>query len=347
MHSVNEVRRKRVFVGLSGGVDSSVTAALLKEAGAEVTGVFIKGWYPEGMPCTWREDRADAMRAAAHLDIPFMTLDASAEYKVGVIDYLIREYRAGRTPNPDIMCNREVKFGAFLRFAQEQGADLIATGHYARTQAGQLLKGTDAGKDQSYFLWAVPTDALSCTLFPLGNIEKSEVRSLAKKYGLPQAEKPDSQGICFLGDVSVEDFLRKEFGEQPGEAVDYAGTGIGTHDGALLHTIGSRVSLTGADPGPWYVVAKDIGHNRLTVAKERTQQQAGEIVLCEANLLDTIEPTEVLTAQYRYHGPQVPGSFDPRSSIFTPSQPLVEPIAPGQSLVLYRGNRLVGGGIIA
>src|SRR3989344_5375442 len=176
MHEMN-VRGKKIFVGLSGGVDSAVSAALLKRAGALVTGVFIKGWYPPGLNCTWANERRDAMRVAARLHIPFRTLDASAEYKKSVIDYLVAEYRAGRTPNPDVMCNREVKFGAFYRYAKAQGADLIATGHY---RSGE--------KDQSYFLWAVPKDILDETVFPVGNLEKSEVRALAKKCALPVAE---------------------------------------------------------------------------------------------------------------------------------------------------------------
>ena len=187
------LKGKKIFVGLSGGVDSAVSAALLKRAGAEVTGVFIKGWYPLGMPCAWAAERRDAMRVAARLHIPFHTLDASAEYKKSVIDYLIREYRAGRTPNPDVMCNREVKFGAFYRFAKESEADAIATGHY---RSGE--------KDQSYFLWAVPKEILESTIFPVGDMEKSRVRSLAKKFNLPVAEKRDSQGVCFLGSISVE-----------------------------------------------------------------------------------------------------------------------------------------------
>jgi len=191
----------KVFVGLSGGVDSAVSAALLQHEGAEVVGVFIQGWYPPGMPCTWQEDRRDAMRVAAHLGIPFYTLDASAEYKKSVIDYLLAEYAAGRTPNPDVMCNREVKFGAFYKFAMEKGADFIATGHY--------LTGE---KDQRYFLWAVPKEVLAKTLFPVGHMEKSGVRKLARKFKLPVAKKKDSQGVCFLGPISMKEFLMDELG---------------------------------------------------------------------------------------------------------------------------------------
>src|SRR3989344_5514845 len=196
-----DVAGKRVYVGLSGGVDSAVSAALLQRSGASVTGVFIKGWYPPGMPCTWAAERRDAMRVAVRLRIPFRTFDASVEYKKEVIDYLLAEYRAGRTPNPDVMCNREVKFGAFYRYAMSEGADAIAMGHY---RSGE--------KDQSYFLWAVPKDVLNATIFPVGNLEKSEVRKLAKKFNIPVAEKKDSQGVCFLGSVSVKEFLEKELG---------------------------------------------------------------------------------------------------------------------------------------
>jgi tRNA-uridine 2-sulfurtransferase len=352
MSGVNALRGKRVYAGLSGGVDSAVTAALLRDAGALVTGVFIKGWYPDGMPCTWREDRADAMRAAAHLGLAFQTLDAGDAYKRGVIDYLLAEYRAGRTPNPDVMCNRDVKFGAFYRFAREQGADWIATGHYARTthcqEGTQLLRGTDPSKDQSYFLWAVPGEALERTLFPLGSMQKRDVRALASRYGLPQADKPDSQGICFLGDVSVEDFLRHEFGEEQGVAEDLSGKAVGTHGGALLHTIGARIALSSADPGPWYVIAKDLARNVLTVARDRAApRETTAIALQSVNLLDAIEASESLTAQYRYHGPTVLGRFDTATSAFTPAEPIPEPLAAGQSLVLYRAERLIGGGIMA
>ncbi len=340
------LKGKRIFVGLSGGVDSAVTAALLKEQGADVVGVFIKGWYPPGMPCTWSEDRKDAMRVAAKLKIPFATLDASEEYKRGVIDYLLSEYRAGRTPNPDVMCNREVKFGAFYRFAKEKGADFIATGHYARTNNGTLLRGVDTAKDQSYFLWAVPKDALQMTLFPLGELKKDATRTLARKYGLPNATKKDSQGICFLGSISVEDFLRSEFGSEPGEAVDAAGEVVGTHNGALLHTLGARIPLENAQPGPWYVVQKDIEKNQLIVSKERNVESSTDsLQLTDTNWLSG-DNDGVLSAQFRYHGPVIEGTLSEDRSQFIPSLPLPEPLASGQSLVLYRGDELLGGGIL-
>jgi len=337
-----------VFVGLSGGVDSAVSAALLKEAGARVTGVFIKGWYPPGMPCTWSEDRKDAMRVAARLGIPFVTLDASEEYKKGVIDYLLREYRAGRTPNPDVMCNREVKFGAFVRFAREHGADLIATGHYARLEQGALLRGVHEEKDQSYFLWAVPKEALAMTLFPVGSLSKEKTRALATRFNLPNAAKRDSQGICFLGTVSVEDFLRSEFSPEQGKAYDTAGTEVGSHSGSTLHTIGERIALTKAAPGPWYVVSKDLAANSLIVSNEhmlRTERK--NIALEESNWISDITQGENLCAQYRYHGPRITGTLSKDRSAFLPDGDLPEVLAAGQSLVLYRGDQLVGGAIMS
>jgi tRNA-specific 2-thiouridylase len=343
--SVNSsVSGKSIYVGLSGGVDSAVSAALLLRAGAKVTGVFIKGWYPPGMPCSWSEDRRDAMRVAAHLRIPFITLDASDEYKRGVIDYLLSEYKAGRTPNPDIMCNREVKFGAFYRFAKESGADGIATGHYAQVSNGMLQRGVDPDKDQSYFLWAVPKEALAYTVFPLGSMRKSEVRALARTYKLPNALKRDSQGICFLGNVSVEDFLAKEFGTRPGIAVDEEGNGLGTHDGALLYTLGQRISPEGALAGPWYVVAKDIAGNILTVSHERRRDSRAALALESTNWLAEPEGG-AYTAQYRYHGPKIPGTLAGNS--FVPDDPVPETAAAGQSLVIYDGEECIGGGIIA
>lgn len=337
------VRGKNVYVGLSGGVDSSVTAYLLQQAGAHVTGVFIQGWYPPGMPCTWASDRRDAMQVAAKLHIPFETLDASAEYKKGVIDYLLAEYKAGRTPNPDVMCNREVKFGAFYRYAREQGADFVATGHYAQMIDGALHRGVSPQKDQSYFLWAVPGAALAHTLFPLGAMEKEDVRKIAERADLPVAHKKDSQGICFLGSISVEDFLIEEFGTSPGNAVNESGAVIGSHNGALLHTLGERIALESASPGPWYVIEKDIEQNVLVVAHERTTPSQGNVIeLREVNWFGEV-PDGIYSAQYRYHGPLVTGVK--KGDTFTLGS-VPEPIAEGQSLVLYSGTQVQGGGII-
>src|SRR3989344_3118725 len=204
------MQKAKVFIGMSGGVDSSVACALLKKEGYEVTGVFMKNWADPKYPCPWEQDRRDAMRVAAILDIPFETWDFSKEYRESVVEHMIREYAAGKTPNPDVMCNREIKFGIFLKRALELGADYVATGHYAKIQNSKfkiqndnskfkILEATDRNKDQTYFLWALTQKELRHALFPIGNYTKPEVRELAKKFGLPTAEKPDSQGICFVG----------------------------------------------------------------------------------------------------------------------------------------------------
>ncbi|HUX80963.1 MAG TPA: tRNA 2-thiouridine(34) synthase MnmA [Candidatus Paceibacterota bacterium] len=329
-----KVQGKNIFVGLSGGVDSAVSAALLQRDGARVTGVFIKGWYPPGMPCTWASDRRDAMRVAARLHIPFYTLDASTAYKESVIDYLLEEYRAGRTPNPDIMCNKEVKFGVFYRFAKEAGADAIATGHYIHGE-----------KDQRYFLWAVPKSILQETYFPVGYQKKNEVRTLARHFQLPVAEKRDSQGVCFLGAVSVEEFLKSEFGESPGVARDETSQVIGTHNGVLLHTLGERISLAESSlPGPWFVLAKEVQKNELIVGKTRipTIQKQYEIPYIDANWFG--EPSQTTEAQYRYRGPRVPGKVS--DATFLSTEPLSEIPTPGQSIVFYQGDEVTGGGII-
>ncbi len=331
-----DIRGKKIWVGLSGGVDSAVSASLLKEAGAEVTGVFIKGWYPPGMPCTWANDRRDAMRVAAQIPIPFLTFDASRVYKENVIDYLLKEYRIGRTPNPDIMCNRDVKFGVFFHYAKKHGADFIAMGHY--------LSGE---KDQRYFLWAVPKEIIQQTIFPVGTMPKELVRKKAVTYGLPVARKPDSQGICFLGPVSVEEFLKKEFGVHPGQAIDMSGIVIGQHEGVILSTLGERVSLRGAISGPWFVQAKNIERNELVVSKSKktlSKSSTEKILFTENNWLGSA--SDVFEAQFRYRGPRTKGIVE--GNIFIPQEDTSEYVVPGQSIVFYdKDDVLLGGGIIS
>ncbi len=351
---MENLKNKKIYIGLSGGVDSSVSAALLLRAGAKVTGVFIKGWYPNGLPCTWASDRLDAMRTAARLGIPFYTLDASEEYKKNVIDYLIAEYAIGRTPNPDIFCNRDIKFGVFARYAFSNGADYISTGHYARLQHYEndeikLLRGIDLKKDQSYFLWAVPKEVFSRTLFPIGKYEKTIVRKLARKFTIPVAQKRDSQGICFLGPVSVEEFLQMEFGTEIGRAVDIYGKEIGTHTGAILHTIGQKIALDTSIAGPWYVVAKYIDRNELIVSHKNvamTHDTPTVFSIKQTNWFTN--PDQACYAQYRYHGPIISGLMNIKEDgyFFIPDDPIPEAIADGQSLVLYRDAQCVGGGIL-
>ena len=342
---MKDVKGKRVFVGLSGGVDSSVTAALLQKAGADVYGVFIQGWYPPTLECTWRQDRRDAMRVAAHLHIPFHTLNASNTYKKSVLDYLITEYEKGRTPNPDIMCNKDVKFGVFYDFAKKHGADFIATGHYAEHKKDKLIRGHDNDKDQSYFLWAISPEALSMTLFPLGGYKKDEVRKLAREFKLPTAKKKDSQGICFLGDISLADYLKTQCELTSGQAYDENGNAVGTHEGALLYTLGERVALEDAANGPWYVVSKDMPQNTLVVSRiTKRLITDSDIRLTNTNFFRTPPTTEIITAQFRYHGPVISGTLT--GLVFKPSAPLSEAVAPGQSLVLYKDDEVLGGGII-
>lgn len=341
--------RPRVFVGLSGGVDSAVSAALLLEQGYDVTGVFIKVWQPDFLVCTWREERRDAMRVAARLGIPFLFFDFEEEYKKGVADYMIEEYRKGRTPNPDVLCNREIKFGAFWRKAKELGADYIATGHYARNIHGQLLEGKDKEKDQSYFLWMLNQEDLEHTLFPVGHLEKKEVRKLAKKFDLPQAEKKDSQGICFLGDVDMEEFLSHFIEIKRGEVLNVKGEVIGSHKGALLYTLGERhgfeVNVKSPDSKPYFVVHKDVEKNTITVSdkeEEISSELPKEVTLEKINWISKPEE-ENLEARIRYRQKRVPVSLEGLKVVFKEA----EAAASGQSVVFYENEVCLGGGIIA
>lgn len=354
---------KRVFVGMSGGVDSSVSVALLQKAGYEVTGVFMKVWQPDFLPCTWREERLDAMRVSATLGIPLLTWDFEKEYKEGVADYMIREYKAGRTPNPDVMCNREVKFGAFFRRAIAEGADFVATGHYAqvsfdkKTNLYRMKKGVDDAKDQSYFLWTLGQEQLSKTFFPIGGYKKSQVRSLAKKFGLPVAEKKDSQGLCFVGKLDMKDFLAHYIEEKNGNVLNEKGEVIGTHRGAYFYTLGERhgftVTTKGVDDAPYYVIAKDLENNTITVSQASEKKLLNcakkEITLSQVNFCRGIIPDtkKTYTAQVRYHGEQYKckiTTLSDKSFSLHLEKPAV--FDAGQSVVLYDGDECIGGGII-
>jgi tRNA-uridine 2-sulfurtransferase len=280
---------RTIYVGVSGGVDSSVSLALLKDKGFDVTGVFIRTWQPDFIECTWQSERRDAIRVCAHLGVPFLELNLEKEYKKYVADYLIEEYRKGKTPNPDIMCNREIKFGSFLRWAMKEGADFIATGHYAQIGTRYQVQGTsknekiktpkvdyklevskDEVKDQTYFLWTLNTDDLKNVMFPVGDLTKDQVRKLAKKYGLPTAEKKDSQGICMMGLLDVKDFLKNYIKIMPGNVLDEKGEIIGTHNGVVFLTLGERHGFTinkkTPNDRPYYIIKKDLEKNTITVS---------------------------------------------------------------------------------
>ncbi len=353
------VSKKKVYVGMSGGVDSSVSAALLKAQGYDVTGVFIKVWQPDWIQCTWKDDRLDAMRVAAQLNIPFITLDLEKEYKEEVVDYMIAEYKNGRTPNPDVMCNRHVKFGGFFAWAMAQGADYVATGHYAQvekdpsTNTYKLLAGNDSQKDQTYFLWTLTQEQLSKTLFPVGNIEKPEVRKLAQKFKLATAEKKDSQGLCFIGKIDIKEFLSHFIQTEPGKVLDEKWNVIGSHNGALLYTIGERhgFTITSARPDsePLYVIAKDTSNNTLTVGHKNpdgTLPQAKTVIKLSDIVWNQNEPliNKKLQARARYRAPLQTINFtDSQTVQFEVPQ---STLSAGQSLVIYDGNTCIGGGII-
>jgi len=344
---------KKVYVGMSGGVDSSVTAALLKEHGYDVTGVYMKNWSQNlpGFHCPWKEDYQDAKRVAVQLGIPFKMYDFEKQYRQKVVDYMIEGYKAGITPNPDIMCNQEVKFKLFLDAALDDGADMIATGHYARTLDGQLFAGVDENKDQSYFLYRVTSDALQKSLMPIGELEKPEVRKLATKLGLATAEKKDSQGICFVGKVGIKEFLLAELGEQPhGTIMDQNGKRIGEHDGALFYTIGQRHGLNVGGGLPYYVVGKDMTKNEVYVTTDLQDERLWSKELQLTSLHWINEPPEIgksYQVRTRYRASLVDCTVESAANITTVKlKSDVRAITPGQSAVIYDNDRILGGGIV-
>ncbi len=347
----------KVYVGMSGGVDSSLAAALLKEQGYDVTGVYMKNWTADlpGMRCPWAADLADAKRVAVKLGIPFRVFDFQTEYKNLVVDYMISEYEAGRTPNPDIMCNQEVKFGLFYRAAMADGADYIATGHYARTKNGQLLRAKCENKDQTYFLYRVTEEALQKTLFPVGDFAtKAEVRAAADRRGLSTARKKDSQGICFVGEVGIRDFLSQFVKTEPGNIIEEeTGKIVGRHDGAILYTFGQRHGLAVGGGLPYYVVGKDMAKNEVYVSTNLNNGEfwRSKIILINTHWINEApKASQKYFARFRHRGKLVECEIDPQSgSEANVAVKLCEPqraVAPGQSIVLYDGEICLGGGIV-
>ena len=349
---------KTVFVGMSGGVDSSVTAVLLKNAGYHVVGVYMKNWSKDlpGMKCPWAEDLADAKRVATKLDIDFRIFDFETEYHAKVVDYMIEEFRKGNTPNPDVMCNQEIKFKLFYDIAMSQGADFIATGHYAVSEDGNLKLATDANKDQTYFLYRISDEAISRTLFPLGKMLKPEVKQLAAEFGLDNAYKKESMGVCFVGEVGIKDFLQEYIEVTPGQIIDRDTEEVlGMHEGAVFYTIGQRHGLNLGGGLPYYVVGKDMVKNQVFVSKNlnhlnlwtKTLKLKDVIIRQIHQATGDIQPNlSSLTCRVRHRAPLINCSFNSKTNEVLLSEEIKHPAA-GQSVVFYAGDICIGGGIIA
>lgn len=347
---------QKVFVGLSGGVDSAVSAALLKREGYDVTGVFIKIWQPEFIECTWKEDRLDAMRVAAALEIPFREVDLSQSYKTEVIRDMLDGYAKGVTPNPDVLCNEKIKFGDFATWAFENGAEWIATGHYARTEERNgksvLLRGNDPKKDQSYFLHRIQGETLARTIFPIGALQKSDVRALAREFGLPNAARKDSQGLCFVGDISLGEFLKRFITLVPGTVLDTHGSVVGTHEGAALYTIGQRhgfeISIPSQEGKVRYVTHVDVPANTITVSTDREEAARKECALENLHWI-TEAPAFPFKSDIatRYQEKVFEATIEKTDGMHRVVFSESHVCSPGQSLAIYQGEQCLGGGIIA
>jgi tRNA-specific 2-thiouridylase len=344
---------KTVYVGLSGGVDSSVAAMLLKEQGYRVVGVYMKNWSKDlpGMPCPWKEDFQDAKRIAVQVGIEFKMFDFEKQYFDKVVKYMLDGFRAGFTPNPDIMCNQEIKFKLFLDAALDDGADFIATGHYAKTKDGQLLMAVDDNKDQTYFLHRVPQEALRHTIFPLGDLTKPQVRELAASAGLVTAAKKESMGICFVGKVGIKDFLRQYVDEKPGPIINQNGETVGEHDGAIFYTIGQRQGLHVGGGLPYYVVGKDMDKNEVYVTTDLQDGRlwSDQIRMTSAHWINRAPESDKLMVRTRHRAKLIPVKKLNKSSNSGWTAELEEDVralTPGQSAVFYSGGRCIGGGIV-
>jgi tRNA-specific 2-thiouridylase len=345
---------KTVYVGLSGGVDSSVSALLLKQQGYNVVGVYMKNWSKDlpGMPCPWIDDYQDAKRIAVQLGIDFKMYDFEKEYRHKVVDYMLDEFKSGRTPNPDIMCNQEVKFKLFLKTALEDGADFVATGHYSKTKNGRLFMAADSNKDQTYFLCRVKKEALNKTIFPLGNLTKPRVRELAKKHKLVTATKKESMGICFVGKVGIKEFLQQYVESDPGAIIDQNGKEVGTHDGAIFYTIGQRHGLEVGGGLPYYVTGKNMEKNEVYVTSDLQDEKlwSNEIKITSAHWINAEpEKSQELAVRTRHRGKLIKVnklSKKNKSNLVAQLDEEVRALTPGQSAAFYSEKECLGSGIV-
>ena len=350
---------ERIVVGMSGGVDSSVAALLLKEQGYDVVGVFMKNWEEEDENgvCTAENDWADVREVCEIIGIPYYSVNFAKEYWDRVFSYFLKEYRAGRTPNPDVLCNREIKFRAFLDFAMTLGAGRIATGHFVQTDGeGRLLKGIDPGKDQSYFLYMVHAAQLKKSVFPVGGMTKAEVREIAAARGLPVSAKKDSTGVCFIGERNFKKFLAEYLPAQPGDMVSPEGEVVGRHDGLMYYTLGQRrgMGIGGRGDGrSWFVIGKDLEHNRLLVAQGEDHPMLYSS-LCRAEDVTWIGEAPIregetlrCSAKFRYRQADQPveATLENGQLLIHALEPQ-RAVTPGQSAVLYNGEECLGGGIV-
>ncbi|UII54985.1 tRNA 2-thiouridine(34) synthase MnmA [Cytobacillus spongiae] len=349
----------RVVVGMSGGVDSSVAALLLKEQGYDVIGIFMKNWddTDENGVCTATEDYNDVIRVCNQIGIPYYAVNFEKQYWDKVFTYFLDEYKEGRTPNPDVMCNKEIKFKAFLEHAMNLGADYLATGHYARVETvdGQvkMLRGLDDNKDQTYFLNQLTQEQLEKVMFPIGNIEKSEVREIAKRANLATATKKDSTGICFIGERNFKEFLSNYLPAQPGNMETLDGEVVGKHDGLMYYTIGQRHGLgIGGAGEPWFVIGKDLKRNVLFVGQSFHNEKlySDYIIATNVSWVSNAEKPEIFecTAKFRYRQPdnyvtvEQLGEGKVKVSFREP----IRAVTPGQAVVFYNGDECLGGGTI-
>lgn len=352
----------RIVVGMSGGVDSAVSALLLKRAGHDVIGVFMKNWEEkddEGV-CTATADWQDVQECCEKIDVPYYSVNFAKEYRERVFSLFLDEYRKGRTPNPDVLCNREIKFKAFLDFAMKLGAERLATGHFCRLREDadsvKLLRGVDANKDQSYFLYMLSQPPLRRAVFPVGGLTKADVRALAAEAGLPVAKKRDSTGVCFIGERDFKPFLQSFLPAQPGQIVTESGETLGRHDGLMYYTLGQRRGLgvggqKGGDGGRWFVIEKDLEHNRLVVAQgdDSPKLYTTHCRASQATWIAGEAPAKSFdcTAKYRYRQPDQRVHVETGENgelLVTACEPQ-RAVTPGQSVVLYDGEVCLGGAI--